>query len=321
VLRSLTARAPARVDFGGGWTDVPPYCDERGGVVCNLAIARYARVRLVARGERESDGEERAPELALARAALARGAVGDVAMTIASEFPVGAGLGGSSAAGVAAVGATAAWRGEQPDRTWLAQESRRLEVDDLGVAGGWQDHYAAAFGGALGLRFDGGTGIRVERVALAPETVRELERRCTVIYTGRSRISGETITAVLDAYRARRPATLEALDAMKTLATQMIDALRAGSLDDLARLVNEHWERQRSLHPAITTPLIEEIVRAGRAAGALGAKALGASGGGCVLVVAPADRAVEVRGAVAALGELVPFAVDEGGFAVEEATG
>ena len=317
IPHSLTARAPARIDFGGGWTDVPPYCDERGGTVCNLAIARYARVRLEARGARADAAEERAAELELARAALARGAIGDVAMTIASEFPVGAGLGGSSAAGVAAVGATAAWRGERPDRAWLAQESRRLEVDDLGVAGGWQDHYAAAYGGALGLRFDGGTAIRVEQIALGAAAVRELERRCTIVYTGRSRISGETITAVLDAYRARRPATLQALDTMKALAEQMIAALRGGSVDDLARLVGEHWEWQRSLHPAITTPLIEEIVRAGRDTGALGAKALGASGGGCVLVIAAEERASDVRSAVAALGEVVPFAVDEGGFTVE----
>ncbi|HET7456584.1 MAG TPA: hypothetical protein VFJ74_02950 [Gemmatimonadaceae bacterium] len=321
MTSSLTTRAPARVDFGGGWTDVPPYCDERGGCVCNLAIARYARVRLAARVDGDdADGALRAPELALARAALARGALGDVAMSIASEYPVGAGLGGSSAAGVAAVGATAAWRGERPDRAWLAQESRRLEVDDLGVAGGWQDHYAAAFGGALGLRFEGGSDIRVERIPLAPETVRALERRCTIVYTGRSRISGETITAVLDAYRTRERATLAALDAMKSLAGQMTTALAAGSVDELAALVGEHWEWQRALHPAISTPLIDAIVRAGRDAGALGAKALGASGGGCVLVIAGDETAERVRDAVAALGSMVPFAVDTNGFTVEETT-
>ena len=193
-----------------------------------------------------------------------------------------------------------------------------MEVEDLGVAGGRQDHYAAAYGGALGLRF--GATVSVEPIALGPAVASALARRCTVVYSGQSRISGETITAVLDAYRARRPDTLQALDAMKALAEQMIDALRVGSIDELAHLVNEHWERQRSLHPAITTPLIEEIVRAGRGAGALGAKALGASGGGCVLVIASEERADDVRRAVAGLGDVVPFAVDEGGFAVEAVT-
>ena len=39
---TLIMRAPTRIDFGGGWTDVPPYADEMGGFVCNLAITRYA---------------------------------------------------------------------------------------------------------------------------------------------------------------------------------------------------------------------------------------------------------------------------------------
>jgi D-glycero-alpha-D-manno-heptose-7-phosphate kinase len=88
-------------------------------------------------------------------------------------------------------------------------------------------------------------------------------------------------------------------------------------VDELARLVGEHWEWQRALHPAITTPRIEAIIDAGRRAGALGAKALGASGGGCVLVVASEDAAEPVRDTVATLGEVLPFAVDVGGFTVE----
>ncbi|HJR64719.1 MAG TPA: hypothetical protein VJ803_13535, partial [Gemmatimonadaceae bacterium] len=42
----VVARAPTRIDFGGGWTDVPPYCEEQGGCVCNLAITRHASVSL-----------------------------------------------------------------------------------------------------------------------------------------------------------------------------------------------------------------------------------------------------------------------------------
>ncbi len=30
---------PVRVNWGGGWTDTPPYCNERGGVVLNAAIS------------------------------------------------------------------------------------------------------------------------------------------------------------------------------------------------------------------------------------------------------------------------------------------
>ena len=317
----LVARAPTRIDFGGGWTDVPPYDEERGGFVCNLAIARYATVRIEtseASAAERPDAAARGGELRLVSAALSRSAraVARSAISLTSDFPIGAGLGGSSAAGVATVGALAALAGEPITRAALAERSRSIEVEDLGVAGGRQDHYAAAFGGALALGFAGGGRVAVERIPLDAALRGAIERRCVLLYTGQSRISGRTITAVLDAYRAREPRVVGALERMGELARHMAAALRERAVDDLARLVGEHWEHQRSLHPEITTPQIDAIVHRARAAGSLGAKALGASGGGCVLLVAADGAEDAVRRAVAGLGEEVPFAVDDGGFVV-----
>ena len=98
--------------------------------------------------------------------------------------------------------------------------------------------------------------------------------------------------------------------------TQVVDTQRIlehGSLDDLAGLVAEHWEHQRSLHPKITTPEIERVLEVAREAGAQGGKALGASGGGCVVVIAAEERAVELRRAVARVAQLVPYMIDREG--------
>jgi D-glycero-alpha-D-manno-heptose-7-phosphate kinase len=312
-MQQLVARAPTRIDFGGGWTDVPPYSDEQGGCVCNVAIALHSVVRLDAGRRRKAerrgslDGES-----ALAKAALRRAGLPDVQLQLTSNFPVGAGLGGSSAAGVATSGALAVWRGEPLSPAELAEASRRIEVEDLGVPGGRQDHYAAAFGGALGLWFEDRT--RVRRLPLSSETRAELERRCIVVFTGKSRISGETITAVLDAYRAGDQRVIIALARMKELAESMIEALQRGDLDALGALVAEHWMHQRSLHPAIPTPRIDAILERAVAAGAIGGKALGASGGGCVLVIAPGDGADQVRRVVQSLAEPIPVTIDERGF-------
>lgn len=313
-MQSLEACAPTRVDFGGGWTDVPPYSEERGGCVCNLAIALHAVVRLRRREGAETAAISSSPpgEGSLFEAALRRVRLPGVQAALASEYPVGAGLGGSSAAGVAICGALATWRGEPIDRMELAEESRRLEVEELGIPGGRQDHYAAAFGGALGLWF--GETTTVQRIDLSFETRAAIESRLLVVYTGQSRISGDTITAVLDAYRSRTPRVVEALDRMKRLAEQMTDALRSADLDALAALVGEHWVHQRGLHPAIPTPRIDAILARAVAAGVLGGKALGASGGGCVLLIAPADGATRVRSAVADLGTLLPVRIDDAGF-------
>jgi D-glycero-alpha-D-manno-heptose-7-phosphate kinase len=311
---NIVMRAPTRIDFGGGWTDVPPYSDELGGYVCNVAIARYATVTVTrtpnidsAIGEASTSADRRIIE-----AAARRFRVRDVRIDIQSDFPVGAGLGGSSAAGVATVAALAAARGIDMSLSAIAELSREIEIGDLGIPGGRQDHYAAAYGGVLGLRFRSGRA-EVRCISLSPRTKSEIERRCLIIYTGQSRISGDTITAVLDAYRAGIPRVVRILRDTRQLAEEMADSLALGDIDGLGWLVREQWVNQRELHPAIPTPVIDEIISRAREAGALGAKALGASGGGCVLVIARNDNVDRVRDAIAPLGELLSFMVDTRG--------
>jgi D-glycero-alpha-D-manno-heptose-7-phosphate kinase len=312
VSTPIVTRAPTRIDFGGGWTDVPPYSDEMGGFVCNVAISRFATVTVTRGAPSAPSADEHLGDRSIADAAARRFNVKDASIRIASDFPVGAGLGGSSAVGVATVAALASLRGDNMNPTELAELSREIEISDLGIAGGRQDHYAAAYGGALGLRFSA-ANVDVRCIPLSRSLREELERRCIIVYTGQSRISGDTITAVLDAYRNREQRVLTALANMRELAERMADTLAAGNIDALAGLVGEQWAHQRSLHPAIPTPRIDEIIARAHEAGALGAKALGASGGGCVLLIARDDRVERVRDVVAGLGEILPYSIATGG--------
>jgi D-glycero-alpha-D-manno-heptose-7-phosphate kinase len=316
AMAALIARAPARLDFGGGWTDVPPYSDEQGGCVCNVAVELHAVATVSQRSDDSTapSADSLSPDNALALAATRRAAMPNVHVHVDAEYPLGAGLGGSSAAGVAVLGALAAWRGEDVAPDCLAEDSRRLEVEDLGIAGGRQDHYAAAMGGALGLWFGG--QVTARRIPLPDDVIDALNRRCVVAYTGQSRISSNTITAVMDAYRARERRVLDALDHMRDLANHMVTALESGDVDALGHLVGEHWAHQRALHPAIPTPTIDAILADAWKAGARGGKALGASGGGCVLAIAAEGREDEVRRAMAARAQLLTVRVARRGFHV-----
>jgi D-glycero-alpha-D-manno-heptose-7-phosphate kinase len=256
----------------------------------------------------------------LAEAAVRRTGVGGVDAELVNDFPLSAGLGGSSAAGVAMLGALDRWEnGDSPlDRRALAESSRELEVGDLGIAGGRQDHYAAAFGGALGLWF--GMTTECVQIPLSPSFRESLSRRCIVAYTGRSRVSADTILGVMSAYGERRGGVPHSLSRMKALAEQMIEAVRRENLDDLGAMVGEHWTWQRSLHEAIPTPLIDDLLARATAAGAIGGKALGASGGGCVLAVAPDGGEEAVRAAMRQQAQLLDFHIDTAGFEWETST-
>lgn len=310
----LVARAPTRLDFGGGWTDVPPYAPERGGFVCNLAIARYATVTFDVAATRADARAVAVDAPPLVLAALRKASMSGAQVHLSSDFPVGAGLGGSSAAGVALAAVLATEQRTSLDRAHLAEWSRAVEVEEMHIAGGRQDHYAAAFGGALGLTF--GTTTIVERLLLTASTIAALERRCLLAYTGESRMSATTITAVLDAYRARDARVLYALDRMGALARQMRDAVAAGDIDALAALVDEHWVHQRSLHPRISTARIDALGAAARAVGALGMKALGASGGGCVIVFTDEADEGQVANAIAPWASVMNWRVASDGVSV-----
>ena len=313
MARSLVARAPTRLDFGGGWTDVPPYSAEQGAAVCNVAISRYATAT-VALGDGAVPASDGPVNDALVRAALRRAGLAGATAVVASDFPLGAGLGGSSAAGVALAGALATLAGTPLESAALAERSRSTEIEDLGVAGGFQDHYAASFGGALLLT--AGTPVTVASLQLSTDTADTLSRRIVLLYTGESRISARTIEAVADGCRSGDRQVCRALDAMKRLALDMAAALEASDVDALGELVAEHWTHQRALHPSISTPRIDAIDAAAMRAGAIGVKALGASGGGCVMAVARDGREEELAAALATLGERMTFSVDQDGFSV-----
>ncbi|HEX2716618.1 MAG TPA: hypothetical protein VHM67_03000 [Gemmatimonadaceae bacterium] len=306
--RTLVARAPTRIDFGGGWTDVPPWPATYGGFVCNVAIARYATAT-IATGDGSSDDSP------LVAAASRRAGLTGASVSLHCDYPVGAGLGGSSAAGVALAGALARWSAERLTRDEIAERSCTTERDDLGVAGGSQDHYAAAHGGALALTFAAGR-TTADPIPLDDRVAAALTRRCLLYYTGESRISAGSVTRVIDAVTRGERAVLAALDGMKRCARAMAEALGAGELDALGKLVADHWALQRTLHPGVSTTLIDQIEARAMEVGALGIKALGASGGGCVIAIAREGGVEPLREALDPLAQRLDYAIDRDGFTV-----
>ncbi len=299
-MPTIHARAPMRLDLGGGWTDVPPFSTEVGGAVLNTAIARYAHVSLSPREDghiRLASGDYHAivaghpthaltynGELDLLKAAVKAAGAPAVDLASSSDAPPGAGLGASASVGVALLGALNRLRAPWPRET-LADRAHHLEID-IGVAGGRQDQYAALNGGFQFLEFRD-PAATATRVAMPSAALDALRRDLVLVYTGRSRVSGNIIATVMGAYRRGEPRTTQALHRLKAIAAEMRDALLAGDLSAFGALLSENWACQTALDPSTTTPQIGALFDLARRHGATGGKALGAGGGGCVLFYAP----------------------------------
>lgn len=288
----VTSRAPVRVDFGGGWTDVDVFAGSvpNGGVVLNAAIDKYVTGRLVRRDEDAG---------ADAREGL------DVQYGF--DLPSGSGLGTSSALNVVWLSLIKNQMAAGDDeREQIAEIAYRLE-GLLGISGGKQDQYAAALGGFNRMTF-GVNGVAVERLAVDPAVVAELEARCVLCYTGKPRLSSRIHENVWGAFARGVPETVNALHALRDVALKMKPVLLGGDLDAFAGLIGENWEHQKALDASVTNPQINALFDAAGAAGALGGKACGAGGGGCLLFVAEAGRQTAVADALTMRGaRVIPF--------------
>jgi D-glycero-alpha-D-manno-heptose-7-phosphate kinase len=314
------AAAPVRLDFAGGWTDVPPFSARESGVVVSAAIGLYAHaevrpggvgLRLVAEDLGASlelpdvAALARPSRLGLLQAGLRLLPLDACSLTTRSDAPPGSGLGSSGALDVALVAALSAARGESRDAREVAQLACRLERVEAGIPGGSQDQFTAAFGGVLRMEFRD-PDVIVEPLALDPSLLDELERRMLLVYTGASHFSGATIGRVMAAYEAGDRAVTAALYGLRDVAERIVDALRAGDLARIGALLDLNWRHQQVLDPGMCTPLMARIGEAMREAGALGGKAAGSGAGGSMFFLGPDDTAVAAEAARALGGILLP---------------
>ncbi len=163
-----------------------------------------------------------------------------------------------------------------------AQLACAIEREDLGIAGGMQDMYAATFGGFNFIEF-------TDRVIVNPLRIRdatafELEMSLLLCYTGITRDSARVIEDQTRRATTGSEDTLAGLRAQKELAVAMKAALLTGKLNDFGAMMGEAWTQKKRMSPYITNERIDELYDVAMHNGALGGKLTGAGGGGYILL-------------------------------------
>ena len=327
LVRSAHASAPLRLDFAGGWTDVPPFSAREGGAVVNATIGLYAHASVVPAPEgitlRSDDlGEEvrlegpaelhSTGQLPLLQTAARMFNLVQGSLVSRSEAPAGSGLGSSGALDVALVSALGHACGSPSTPEAAAEAAWRLEVVEAGIPGGKQDQWAAALGGFRRFTFHDPM-VSAECLSIDPAFLEFLERHLVLCYTGTSRISGRMISRVVEGYENGVDPIVRAFHGMKAVALRMADALEAGDPAMVGSLLNENWACQCQLDPGMRTEDMARLERAVSAAGVLGGKAAGAGAGGCMFFLAPSQPAEVANAARNAGATVLPVSWTSGG--------
>ncbi len=323
AISAARAAAPVRLDFAGGWTDVPPFSSREGGVVVNATIALFARAEVQPRaGTFQLRAEELGAQLDLAaatspvvdsRLALHGAALrllkpeSGLSLSTHSDVPPGSGLGSSGALDVALVAALTAATGAALEPLACAHRAWELEAVELGLPGGKQDQYSAALGGFNLMRFND-PEVAVTPLTLDADFLADLSRRTVLCYTGASRLSGNTIARVVRAYERGESSVVGAFRTMRDVALEMSDALQRADLGLVASLLERNWLAQQQLDAGMRTPEMARLEQAMKSAGAIGGKAAGSGAGGCMFFLAGDDVVASQRAARAGGGQLLPVA-------------
>ena len=292
------SRAPLRISFAGGGTDVSPYAEEQGGVVLSATIDKFAYGSLRLRRDtnltvqsldydivakyRLEDELSYDGELDLVKAVvknLNNGSRQGLDFFIHCDAPPGSGLGSSSTMVVALIGLLKHWKRLPLTNYQIAELAYHIEREELRIQGGRQDQYAAVFGGFNLIEFGPSTVI-VNPLRVEPEVVNELEYNLLLCYTGRTRLSANIITTQVGAYEKREPAVLDAMDKLKEIAIELKNSLLQGRLRDFGLLLDSAWNNKKRMARQSTDPGIDALYETAKKHGALGGKISGAGGGG-----------------------------------------
>jgi D-glycero-alpha-D-manno-heptose-7-phosphate kinase len=332
----IRSKAPLRLGFAGGGSDVSPYSDLYGGLILNVTINQYAyctieetdngKIEMVATDLEQSvvyATEKTLPidgHLDLHKGVYNR-IVRDFGLepisfriTTYSDAPAGSGLGSSSTMVVAILKCFVEWKNLPLGDYEISRMAYEIERIDLGLSGGKQDQYAATFGGFNFMEFLQEGNVIVNPLRIKKWFINELESSMLLYYTGASRSSAAIIDEQKKNTSSGNASAIEAMHRIKQSAIDMKMALLTENIAKFADILGVAWEDKKKMASSISNPMIQEAMDTALGSGAVAGKVSGAGGGGFLMFVVEPTRKLQVKKALNQLGgQVVDFQFTEGG--------
>ncbi|MBG9378385.1 dehydrogenase [Panacibacter sp. DH6] len=310
------SRAPLRIGLAGGGTDVSPYSDEFGGAILNATISHYAHANIEpiegngiiiqALDQKQEQRFEWNNQLPVdGKLDLLKGVYNriqkDYGLPITSfrlstfvDAPVGSGLGTSSTLAVAVTGAFTEMLKLPLGEYDIAHYAYDIERNDLQLAGGKQDQYAATFGGVNFMEFYHNDKVIVNPLRIKQDYLRELENNLVLYFTSTSRESATIIKEQQKNVQQKNEKSIGAMHQLKEQAKMMKEALLKGRLHEIGEILDYGFQQKRNMAKNISNDAIEALYEAVKKAGATGGKISGAGGGGFMIFYCPGNSRYKV---------------------------
>lgn len=318
----IITRAPFRMSFAGGGSDIPSFYEKHGGCVLSATINKYMYISVhpsfesmdtvLKYSQTEIVSDIGKIDHKYFREVLSMLRTSGVEISSTADVPAGTGLGSSSSFTVGLLHALYSYKGKFVSKEKLAQKACEIEIDRLKNPIGKQDQYAAAYGGLNFYQFNKDGSVFVEPVIMKNALYKQLETNLMMFYTGKLHSASD----ILKEQSSNITSGIKETNQLKMcdLARELREELHHNNIDAMGEILNEGWNLKRTLATKISNPEIDEYYDIALKHGAIGGKLLGAGGGGFLLFYVPQKKQQEVK--LALNLQQMPIAFDYQGASV-----
>ena len=302
----ILTRAPLRVSFFGGGSDLPEYYEAHPGAVLSTSIDVYMHIAVNDSPQQRVKACYDELEIVDYASQLKHTRIKEVLRCFDIDKNVeissfchiptkGTGLGSSSTFTVALIKALAERTSVKYNSYDLAEAAYAIERIKCGEKLGKQDQYAAAFGGFNLIEFDE-SDTHVQPVPVGEGIKGDLQDNLMFFYTNIKRTANDILQS--QAARTHLFNVNKSITKMVELAHSSKKLLMQNKLDDFGKCLDIAWDYKKTLDPDISNYQIDDWYETAIKAGALGGKLLGAGGGGFLMFYVPKNKQDAVRNAL-----------------------
>ncbi len=295
----ILIKAPLRLSFFGGGSDIPTHFLTHGGATLSATFDKFVYVSLMRTPQPHIkvaySSTEYANTLEDVRHDIVRESLREYKISSHLEISsfadiptVGTGLGASSAFTVALVAGLERLT-QPPEVTWsipspyhLVRQAVKIELDRTKSPIGYQDHIAAAYGGLLLAEYfpqksNPDDPFTVQRLFTRVSTLSLFDCLFLVKMPNRRLSANVILSGGMQSAQVQR---------LTQIAKYAKNCIQQNDISTFGKLLHECWQLKKQANSNVTTPEIDAIYQRSIDAGVLGGKLLGAGGGGHLLLCA-----------------------------------